>query len=637
MLDLHVSTARHFRSHQYQNLGILKEETRRASSTNTRISPSEMACRAVERWTLSSLVGAYLDLALAYLLLVGATTAYFVSKILYLFSLSLPCCCDGQFGHPACCQTRFLLDLPTSRLAAVHRSLRSRFPLSLSAPLRDAAVERPEIRGKGVRLRRRHRSRAWNSLTDVEESLSSSAGRVLCGPWNSSEDEETEGLFEEATAEEENDPLSVIGGMSGVDEGERLPVTSCLERELEEEREARVALYLELEKERSAAATAADEAMAMIQRVQKEKAEIEMEARQYQRMVEEKSAYDEEEMDILKEIIVRREREKHVLEMEVEMYKQLLYTEEGAEQAFNGDENFVEEKIDTSSDDPMMMLQQIYNSIGKQDKGKVFGAESLPMPNKSGDGSNLGNPIQNFVDTQIEENSITCNSKEYHETVYRKDIADITFKDKREKDTNSLSIPFNGLFAMGSNDADHRDSESSQIDANRESESSQAETEASVHDVHVVNDGQVLEDHRQNNVPPVDEFSFTNLDEMEFNIRRSCSEITNRISLVDALSGRAPYLDLRRSSMISVDNERHKLENEVDFLRKRLKIIRQGREKLGLSAEHREKETFQLQLLDEISCKLKEFKNVAEPIKNRGRVSLLPPSSKSKRRVLEEI
>ncbi|KAG0455377.1 hypothetical protein HPP92_024669 [Vanilla planifolia] len=181
---------------------------------------------------------------------------------------------------------------------------------------------------------------------------------------------------------------------------------------------------------------------------------------------------------------------------------------------------------------------------------------------------------------------------------------------------------------MGSNDADHRDSESSQIDANRESESSQAETEASVHDVHVVNDGQVLEDHRQNNVPPVDEFSFTNLDEMEFNIRRSCSEITNRISLVDALSGRAPYLDLRRSSMISVDNERHKLENEVDFLRKRLKIIRQGREKLGLSAEHREKETFQLQLLDEISCKLKEFKNVAEPIKNRGRVSLLPPSSK---------
>ncbi|KAG0455376.1 hypothetical protein HPP92_024668 [Vanilla planifolia] len=376
-----------------------------------------MACRAVERWTLSSLVGAYLDLALAYLLLVGATTAYFVSKILYLFSLSLPCCCDGQFGHPACCQTRFLLDLPTSRLAAVHRSLRSRFPfdcllpagvssssspgcryavglpsedcdsccsasvssisgpsrrLSLSAPLRDAAVERPEIRGKGVRLRRRHRSRAWNSLTDVEESLSSSAGRVLCGPWNSSEDEETEGLFEEATAEEENDPLSVIGGMSGVDEGERLPVTSCLERELEEEREARVALYLELEKERSAAATAADEAMAMIQRVQKEKAEIEMEARQYQRMVEEKSAYDEEEMDILKEIIVRREREKHVLEMEVEMYKQLLYTEEGAEQAFNGDENFVEEKIDTSSDDPMMMLQQIYNSIGKQDKGKVL-------------------------------------------------------------------------------------------------------------------------------------------------------------------------------------------------------------------------------------------------------------------------
>jgi Zein-binding len=40
--------------------------------------------------------------------------------------------------------------------------------------------------------------------------------------------------------------------------------------------------------------------MAMILRLQKEKSEIEIEARQYKRMTEEKSVYDLEEMEILK-------------------------------------------------------------------------------------------------------------------------------------------------------------------------------------------------------------------------------------------------------------------------------------------------------------------------------------------------
>ncbi|KAF2292597.1 hypothetical protein GH714_025895 [Hevea brasiliensis] len=85
-------------------------------------------------------------------------------------------------------------------------------------------------------------------------------------------------------------------------------VIQVLEQALEEEKAARAVLYQELEKERAAAATAADEAMAMILRLQEDKASIEMEARQY-RVIEEKCAYDEEEMNILKEILVRKERE----------------------------------------------------------------------------------------------------------------------------------------------------------------------------------------------------------------------------------------------------------------------------------------------------------------------------------------
>ncbi|MED6197930.1 hypothetical protein PIB30_061475 [Stylosanthes scabra] len=96
-----------------------------------------------------------------------------------------------------------------------------------------------------------------------------------------------------------------------------------LEDRLEEEKAAYAALYLELEKERAAAATAADEAMAMISRLQEEKASMEMEMRQYQRMIEERFTYDEEEMIILQEILLRRERENHSLEKELEAYRQM--------------------------------------------------------------------------------------------------------------------------------------------------------------------------------------------------------------------------------------------------------------------------------------------------------------------------
>ena len=104
-----------------------------------------------------------------------------------------------------------------------------------------------------------------------------------------------------------------------------------LEEALKKERAARAAVCVELDKERSAAASAADEAMAMIHRLQDEKAAIEMEAMQFQRMVEEKSTFDAEEMVILKDILIRREREKHFLEKEVEAYRDLLVEAEESE------------------------------------------------------------------------------------------------------------------------------------------------------------------------------------------------------------------------------------------------------------------------------------------------------------------
>ncbi|KAI4311387.1 hypothetical protein MLD38_036290 [Melastoma candidum] len=85
-------------------------------------------------------------------------------------------------------------------------------------------------------------------------------------------------------------------------------------------------LCLELDKERNAAATATDEVIAMILQLQREKASAEREAKQYWRVTQEKFAFDATEMNILNEILLKREREKHFLEKKVEAIRQIVCT-----------------------------------------------------------------------------------------------------------------------------------------------------------------------------------------------------------------------------------------------------------------------------------------------------------------------
>ncbi|XP_019462210.1 PREDICTED: myosin-binding protein 3-like isoform X2 [Lupinus angustifolius] len=79
--------------------------------------------------------------------------------------------------------------------------------------------------------------------------------------------------------------------------------------------------YQELEDERSASAVATNQTMAMITRLQEEKAAMQMEALQYQRMMEEQAEYDQEALQLLNELMVKREKEKQELEMELEEYR----------------------------------------------------------------------------------------------------------------------------------------------------------------------------------------------------------------------------------------------------------------------------------------------------------------------------
>ncbi|KAG5029318.1 hypothetical protein JHK87_012832 [Glycine soja] len=98
-----------------------------------------------------------------------------------------------------------------------------------------------------------------------------------------------------------------------------------LKSALKSERKALSTLYAELEEERSASAIAANQTMAMINRLQEEKAAMQMEALQYQRMMEEQSEYDQEALQLLNELMMKREKEKLELEKEIEVYRKKVH------------------------------------------------------------------------------------------------------------------------------------------------------------------------------------------------------------------------------------------------------------------------------------------------------------------------
>ncbi|XP_057859134.2 uncharacterized protein LOC131067970 [Cryptomeria japonica] len=112
--------------------------------------------------------------------------------------------------------------------------------------------------------------------------------------------------------------LSELDGESTVDR---------LKRHLEQDRKSLHTLYSELEAERNASAIAANQAMAMITRLQEEKAAMQMEALQYQRMMDEQAEYDQEALQLLNEVLVKREKEIKDLEKEVELYRKKFHLE----------------------------------------------------------------------------------------------------------------------------------------------------------------------------------------------------------------------------------------------------------------------------------------------------------------------
>ncbi|KAL8268927.1 hypothetical protein R6Q59_002725 [Mikania micrantha] len=117
---------------------------------------------------------------------------------------------------------------------------------------------------------------------------------------------------------EESFEGSVISETDGCDP---VNTTEELRSALKAERKALRDLYLELEEERNASAVAANETMAMINRLQEEKASMQMEALQYQRMMEEQSEYDQEALQLLNEVMMKKDEELESYRKKVSVYE----------------------------------------------------------------------------------------------------------------------------------------------------------------------------------------------------------------------------------------------------------------------------------------------------------------------------
>ncbi|KAL9855344.1 putative intermediate filament protein [Arabidopsis thaliana] len=357
-----------------------------------------MPCLDTHYWNFTGLIGAFLNLSIAYLLLCTSLCIHLLLRFLGFLGLPLPKFHNGRFGVSntmrKCLHEDLLVDRASDRISAVDRSIKSKIlfgsitsdddsnrfvELKLvrknSGDISNARVkdetedlsrDEPNVinnkelgrfdlmtvqgmKGKrfvtrrsrnGLKNHRRSGRVNCASLRSISssEAFDETAKTNLMQPYDetcSNDDQKDCGKAGEGTNlshwPEFEKTVSVNQQVNSNSSAEQSFVRNVekrsvrdLEELLKEERAARATVCVELDKERSAAASAADEAMAMIHRLQDEKAAIEMEARQFQRLVEERSTFDAEEMVILKDILIRREREKHFLEKEVEAYRQLL-------------------------------------------------------------------------------------------------------------------------------------------------------------------------------------------------------------------------------------------------------------------------------------------------------------------------
>ncbi|KAK9671597.1 hypothetical protein RND81_12G041100 [Saponaria officinalis] len=610
-------------------------------------------------WSFSGLVGAFLDLGIAYFLLCCSAIAFFISNFLAFFGLSLPCPCNGLFGYPnhGYYVQRILVDYPTKTVSNLHLSVKSKFPFdavlarnelcqlnlklmkerkfdngelefdgevsysSFSDPQRSQqsfsgsdSIGKFNVKGKGGTSQRprcfSHRRRRRGSIDYWKLSLSSSLDHMksdirtirrspsdpskignelnveLSKPANShgrssdfeSIDATNEGRLMYGNATSFENLKTSARHVDGID-GEDDSTIRILEQALEEEQVARVALCSELEQERIAAATAADEAMAMISRLQEVEASI-------------KNLR-------WNPILVRREMEKHFLEREVEAYRKVLQDDEGMDNQIDDVQGQDEASYLDSSVNPMLILQQLSESIDKRD--------GIQNNRNHPDYASASVEIQTSSGKEL-SNSQTVDEYKIMKVLEHPECSRLSPDQLMNTDESGKQM----LEQVG---------------------------EPHVLDVHVISSkrdtekiagkgsGPMLMLNDASGFPRKRESSVDSPKELEIN--RSRSDLIDKLVPIISSTSRGPASDLRRNSLPTLDHERLKIDTEVEWLRARLKAVQEEKEKLKSSLDCQERGKAEFQLLEAIADQIREIRHLTQPEKTARQGSLPPLSSKN--------
>ena len=289
-------------------------------------------------WSLASLLQACIDVVVAVLILACALVHFLTLRIIRASGLYVPCglcSAHAQQGE----KERGLVVEDSS-------PIRSR-----SVPPRDKEISGNFCRGASAECSTVLMPVEYRHGEVIEMSMEDSC-------------EETESGSPSSPMNFATSELEDCKAQESVDRKQELRDKELMEA-LKAEREALAALYVELDQERNSSATAASEALAMISRLQEEKAALQLEARQFQRMVMENVLYDQEAIEVLQDIIVNHEEEKTVLEDEVRMCREkldsLLLMEGGRDEVgrhtFSFQEMVAERRRNVQIAEPEMMIE----------------------------------------------------------------------------------------------------------------------------------------------------------------------------------------------------------------------------------------------------------------------------------------
>lgn len=422
--------------------------------------------------------------------------------------------------------------------------------------------------------------------------------------------------------------------------GDEANTIRMLKLALEEEKAARSALYLELEKERAAAASAAEETIAMISRLQQDKASVEMESKHYHRMIEEKSAFDEEEMNILKEILIRMERENHFLEQEIEEYRQMSFLDNDLSKVVLNDEMDNRGQKPSSSlclnDDGQLTLH-VENgmSVGEDvGNGAIWSSNyKFPLVEKQsqihGYGCLENNVLLADKEKETDANSIVCKQ--------------MTVKGAQFQNCIQKIFPCHGEEL----EKNGEDKDQAGCNAHR----SMLDTEAAVYDIHVIDDenetrkaqggkdsgssiSNAVNASRDGAVAmgasgvwsseALSDRPTTSRVESDHNMPRSFLKIGSELPVLNHSRSKSLLSDSGIESLSAVIGDKLTIDMEIDRLRERLRIVQEEKENLTFHTENGDREKDPLKLLEEIAQQLQEIQRLRDPMQQTS----LPPSSK---------